>query len=125
MQKMPLTVLILPAANDKLVLLQRHIELIAGESGHSERKSQPFGFGGAARQTFDILGRIAVRGVAGDPAERLFDLVEAQKKRRIQRWSRHVAKPWIGASGRSPDGRSTAEKLYVRFVGGVQAQPWT
>src|SRR3954447_2174196 len=44
---------LLLAADDELVLLQRDIELLAGESADGKRDAQPFGIVGIARQPLD------------------------------------------------------------------------
>ena len=77
---LPGLVVLLPAADDELALLDRHIELITGETGDRERDPQAFGLTVLAGDPFDVVGRIAVRRL-GDAVERTLDLVEPEQKR--------------------------------------------
>ena len=54
-------VLELTSADDELVLLDDHVELIEGEAGDGERDAQTLGVALVARKALDIVGGIAVR----------------------------------------------------------------
>ena len=51
-------IVLLPAANDKLALFHRHVELIAREAGDRQGNSQPFRLPVPARDPLDIVRRI-------------------------------------------------------------------
>src|SRR5690606_22208330 len=87
----------------ELVLLDGHIELVAGEAGDRERDAQPFGFAVGAGTALDVIGRIAVRPF-DDAVEHPLDFVEPKEKRAGQRWNTtHCQSPlgkrlwWVGA----------------------------
>src|SRR3569623_131889 len=73
-------VVLLAAADDELIFLNSHIELVAGKARHCQRDAQPFGLAATALATLDIVGRIPV-GAFDDAVERTLDLVESQKER--------------------------------------------
>ena len=77
---MPALVVLLLSANDQLAFLQRHIELVAGETGDRQRNAQALRLAILAGDPLDVVGRIAVRTL-GDAVKRTLDLVEAKKKR--------------------------------------------
>ena len=70
-------VLGLSTADDELVLLDAHFELIEGEAGHGERDAQTLRIPVVARKPLDIVGGISVRRF-GDTVEHALDLVETQ-----------------------------------------------
>ena len=80
MEILPGLVFLLPPADDELALLDTHIELVPGESGHRQGDPEPLGVAAFARQPLDIVRRIAVGSLA-DAVERSLDLVEAEQKR--------------------------------------------
>src|SRR5690606_12366758 len=82
----------LPAAYGELVLLERHVELVAGKTCDRERDPQE-----AARlagaDALDIVGRIAVAGGAGSALEQALNAVESEQIGTVQRgYARHPAK---------------------------------
>src|SRR5262245_47551897 len=80
MQKLAALVLLLPAADDQLLLLNGHFELIAGKAGDRERDAQPLRIVLIARHALDVVGRITVSRL-GDAVEHALDLVEADEER--------------------------------------------
>jgi hypothetical protein len=77
-------VVLLPPANDKLAFLQRHVELIARESGDRQRDSQALRLAVFPGDPFDVVRRIAIRPL-GDAVECTLNLIESEKKRTGQR----------------------------------------
>jgi hypothetical protein len=77
---LPGLVVVLAAADHKLVFLNGHIELVAGKTRHRQRDSQPFGLAAATIAPLDIVRRITV-GAFDDAIERTLDFVESQQKR--------------------------------------------
>ena len=75
-----LLLVLLPAPDHQLALLDGDVELVAGESGDGERDAQPFGVLRVPRQPLDIVGRIAV-GALADAVEDALDLVEPKQER--------------------------------------------
>ena len=76
----------------ELVLLDGHVELVAGEARDRQRDAQPFGPAVLTGDPLDVVGRIAVGGL-GDAIERTLDLVEAEQEgTRKRRNSRHDLK---------------------------------
>src|SRR5947209_5121457 len=73
-------VLLLPPANDKLAFLQRHVELIARETGNRQRDAQALRLAIIPGDPFDVVGRVAVRSL-GNAVERTLDLIEPKQKR--------------------------------------------
>src|SRR5207249_1200875 len=65
-------------------LLDCHVELIAGEARDRQCDPQALGLAVLADNPFDIVGRIAVRGL-GDTIERALDLVESEQEGAGQR----------------------------------------
>ena len=110
----PALVVLLPAANDELALLERHVELIAGEARHRKRDAQPLRAVGVARNALDIVGRIAVRSL-GDPIEHALDLVEAEQKRTGKRRNPgHASKPFT---------KRLCRALPAPVSGGIHSRP--
>src|SRR5580700_3690990 len=72
-------VVLLPAADDELALLYADIELVAGETCDRKCNAQPFRTVPVPRNPLDIVGRIALRGLA-DAVEHALDLVEAKQE---------------------------------------------
>src|SRR5262245_29610824 len=72
-------VVLLPPANDQLVFLQRHVELIARETSNRQRDAQAFRLPVVAGDPFDVVGRISVRAL-GHAVERTLDLVKPEQK---------------------------------------------
>jgi len=72
-------VVLLPAADDQLVLLDSHVELIAGETRNRQRDPQTFRLAVLACDPLDVVGRIAVGGL-GDAVERTLDLVKSEQE---------------------------------------------
>src|ERR1700677_4330949 len=60
MQIFPRLVLLLPATNRELVLLDRDLDLTFREAGYGERDPQFFRLGAIGHDPLDIVGRIAV-----------------------------------------------------------------
>jgi hypothetical protein len=81
---LPGLVVLLPAANDQLALLDGDVELVAVEARDRQRDAQPFRLAVLAGNPLDVVGRIPVRGL-GDPIERTLDLVEAEEEGTGQR----------------------------------------
>src|SRR5262249_52223853 len=79
-----LLLVLLASADDKLALLDRHVELIAGEARDRQRDPQALGLAVLAGDALDIVGRIAVGGL-GDAVERTLDLVESEQEGAGQR----------------------------------------
>src|SRR5262249_30473583 len=91
-------ILLPPAANHQLVLLQRHIKLLARKARHRERDAQPLRTGFVAGDALDIVRRVAVGG-SRDAVENTFDLVETkQKGTRKRRNPGHVLKALVTAT---------------------------
>src|SRR5580692_4869521 len=61
MQIFPRLVLLLPATNRELVLLDRDLDLVLREAGYGKRDPQFFRLGAIGHDPLDIVGRIAVR----------------------------------------------------------------
>src|SRR5262249_41184941 len=76
---LPGLVVLLAPTDEELVLLDRHVELVAIEARHRERDSQPLRPAVSTRNPLDIVGRVSV-GRLGDPIERTLDLVEAEQE---------------------------------------------
>src|SRR5580693_7578357 len=76
---LPAFVVLLPAADDELALLYADIELVAGETRHRKCNAQAFRAVPVSRNTFDVVRRIALRGLA-DAIKHALDLVEAKQK---------------------------------------------
>src|SRR6204780_41246 len=72
-------VVLFPAAGDELALLFADIELVAAEALPRESNAQPLRAVPISRNTFDIVRRVAVRGLA-DAVEHALDLVEAKQE---------------------------------------------
>ena len=73
-------VVLLPSADHQLAFLDADIELIARETGYSERDAQPLRVLPVARQPLDIVGRVAV-GPLGHAIEHALDFIETQEER--------------------------------------------
>src|SRR4051794_9079139 len=80
MDVLPGLVVLLPAADDKLVFLNGYIELVTGETRHRQRDPEPFGLAVGTVAALDIVGRVAV-GTLYDAVERPLDFVESQQER--------------------------------------------
>src|SRR5215470_9484116 len=65
MQVLPSLVVLLASADDELVFLDAHVELVAGEAGHRERDAKTLGKLGVAGEPLDVVGRVAI-GTLGD-----------------------------------------------------------
>jgi CheY-like chemotaxis protein len=79
-EKLPGLFVVLPAADDELILLDRYVEFGADEARHGQRDTQPLLAAALARHPLDIVGRIAVGGF-GNPVERAFDFIKAEQER--------------------------------------------
>src|SRR5436305_3239342 len=79
-----LLLVLLAPTDDQLALLDCHVELIAGEARDRQCDPQALGLAVLADNPFDIVGRIAVRGL-GDTIERALDLVESEQEGAGQR----------------------------------------
>jgi len=77
---LPGLVVLLPPADEELVLLDRDLELVAGETRNRERDAQPFRLVRIAAKALDVVGRLAV-GPLDDAIEHTLDFVEAKKER--------------------------------------------
>ncbi len=77
-------VVLLPTADDELVFLDRHIELIAGEACDRQRYPQPLRLAVVTGDPLDVVGRIAVGGL-GNAIERSLDLVKPEQEGAGQR----------------------------------------
>src|SRR3954464_4088588 len=84
MDVLPRLVVLLAAADDELVFLNGHIELVAGKTGHRQRDAQAFGLTVGAVAPLDVVGRITV-GTLDDAIERTLDFVESEQKRTGER----------------------------------------
>ena len=73
-------VIVLASADLELIFLNRHVELIARETGDRERDTQAFGEAVFGRNPLDVVGRISVRTL-GDAVEHALDLIEAEEER--------------------------------------------
>src|SRR5580693_3282722 len=76
---LPAFIVLLPAADDELALLYADIELVAGEARHRKSNAQAFRTVPVSRNAFDVVRRIALRGLA-DAIEHTLDLVEAKQE---------------------------------------------
>jgi hypothetical protein len=76
---MVLLVVLLPSTDDELVLLDRYIELIAGEARDCQRDLQAVRLAVCAGDPLDVVGRIAVSSL-GDAIKRTLDLVEPEQE---------------------------------------------
>jgi hypothetical protein len=96
MQEVPGLVFSLPAPDDELVFLQRHLELLPGETGNGKGDAETLGILRSPRHTLDIVGRISISRGFRDTIERLLDLIETQEKRMPEgRLTRHLSKPKV------------------------------
>jgi hypothetical protein len=77
---LPAFVVLLPTANDELVLLYSDFELIAGESCDRKGNAQALGTVPVARNSLDVVRRIAVCCFS-DSIKHALNLVKAEKKR--------------------------------------------
>ena len=75
-------VLLLAAADHQLVLLDRHVQLVAAETGDGQGDAKPLGLAVRLRKPFDVVGWIAVTARLGRPVEHPFQLVEAEQEGR-------------------------------------------
>src|ERR1043166_1095508 len=92
MQVLPGLVVLLASADDELVFLDTHVELVAGEAGHRERDTKTLGIFGVAGEPLDVVGRITV-GTLGVAVEHALDLVKSEQERTGKRRnSGHSAK---------------------------------
>ena len=76
---MALLVILLPSTNDELALLDRYVELVAGEARDCQRDPQAVGLAVGTSDPLDVVGRIAV-GSLGDAIERTLYLVEPEQE---------------------------------------------
>jgi hypothetical protein len=76
---LPALVVLLTPANNQLTLLNRDIELVAGEPCHRQGNSQPIRAVPLVRNALDVVRWITVGGLA-DAIEHALDLVEAEQK---------------------------------------------
>ncbi len=83
-QVLPALVVLLTSPDDELLLLDGHLELVERETRDRQRDAQALRIVSVARESFDVVGRIAVRRL-GDAVERTLDLVEADEERAGQR----------------------------------------
>ena len=60
MDVLPAFVVLLAAANDELVFLNSHIELVAGKTSHRQRDTQALGLTVGPVEPLDVVGRIAI-----------------------------------------------------------------
>src|SRR5262249_19919425 len=79
MEVVVLLVVLLAPADDELALLDRHVELIAGEARDRERNPQALGLAVLTGDPLDVVGRVAV-GSLGDAVERTLNLVESEQE---------------------------------------------
>src|SRR5262249_60779424 len=92
-------VVLLPAADGELVVLQRDVQLIALEARYRQNDAQAFG--GVWRRTvgrnaLDIVGGIPVAAALADAVDQAFHILKAQQQRaRQQRNSRHQQSPQV------------------------------
>ena len=78
MEILPCLVVLLAPANDELALLDRDVELIAGEARDRQGDPQTLGLAVLSGDPLGGVGRIAVGGL-GDAVERTLDLVESSR----------------------------------------------
>src|SRR6266702_242395 len=88
---LPAFVVLLPTANDELVLLYSDFELIAREPGDRKGNAQALGPVPLAWNSFDIVWWIAV-GRLADSIKHALDLIEAEQK-----WTRKRRHPGHGS----------------------------
>src|SRR5205807_215687 len=77
---LPGLVILLPPANEELILLNRDVELIAGETRNRKRNAQPLRLIGIAPEALDVVGRVAVSSLH-DAIEHTLDFVESEEER--------------------------------------------
>src|SRR5215213_2469776 len=77
-------IFLLPATDHQLVLLSRHVELLARKAGNRQRDAQPLGILLVTRQPLDVVGWIAV-GRFRHAVEDAFDLVKPEQERTGER----------------------------------------
>src|SRR5690606_18130546 len=77
----PRALVLLPAAYDELVVLDRDIELIAGKSGDRQRYAKRFATLRRPGKPFDVVGRVSVPGRLRQPVESALDLFETEQQR--------------------------------------------
>ena len=70
----PLAILGLLAANDELVVLDRHCEVARSETGNRERDPERI-VGGL----LDVIGRVAFAARLGEPFCKYLEMIETQK----------------------------------------------
>src|SRR5262245_19446664 len=93
MDVLPGLVVLLAAANDELVFLNGHIELVAGKTRYRQRDAQALGLAVGPVTPLDVVGRIAIRALH-DAIERTLDFVESKQKRAGERRNtRHQQSP--------------------------------
>src|SRR5215213_6019330 len=128
MQEVPSLVLGLPAPDHELALLERDLELIAGEARDGQGDAQALRVPLGAGQPLDVVGRVSVPRGLGDAIERLLDLVEPQEEgiaeRRLTRHGRSpglAALRWWSPQRRRPTivNMATAAKLIKPRAGGA------
>jgi hypothetical protein len=83
-----------PAANDQLIVFDGDAEILGGKPCNRERDPQSF-----VVRMFDIVGRIGLR--LGVPFEQSFDMLEAQKKRAVEKRMVHFKALLGGFAGPS------------------------
>jgi hypothetical protein len=77
---LPGLVILLTPANNELTLLNRNIELVAGESSDRQGNPQPVWTVPFAGDALDVVGRVAVCRLA-DAIEYTLNLIEAEQER--------------------------------------------
>src|SRR5262245_3887635 len=84
MDVLPGLVVLLAAADDELVFLNGHIELVAGKTGDCQRDAQAFGLAVGPVTPLDVVRRIAIRTLH-NAIERTLDFVESKQERAGER----------------------------------------
>jgi hypothetical protein len=79
MQKRPVAAFRLLAANNELVILDRHAQLVAGETCNRKRDAKTIPAG-----LFNVVGRVTIAGRFGRPFEQLLKMLESEKEGAVE-----------------------------------------
>src|SRR5271166_4079564 len=116
-------VLLLPAADRKLVLFYRDLDLLLGETGHRQSDAQLLRVGAGCGDALDVVRGIAVARRLRHLVERTLDIVESEQERRAQRRYTHHRKPLEALHATQPSSRSVPAALPKVLSGHRKQRP--